>query len=122
MLKKLEFPHPANFEQKDGSKINPIPFQDMVIFKINELINIVNKLESRLDTKFDTTNDKRNEYRKWVGYLCKFWDECRDCCEYGILEDFDDYFFYQRRAGGGSIVRFEHCEPVSSNDELIYKG
>lgn len=122
MLKKLEFPYSANFEQKDGSKIKPIPFQDMVIFKINELINTVNKLESRLDTKFGIANDKRNEYSKWVGHLCKFWNGDYDCCEYGILESYDDYLFYRPQTDAGTIICFKFCEPIKPNDELIYKG
>lgn len=116
MLKKLKFPY------KDSSKIKLIPFQDMVIFKINELINTVNKLESRLDTKFEFANDKSDECRKWIGHLCKFWNEDYDCCEYGILESYDDYLFYRSQTDAETINYFKFCEPINPNNELIYKG
>lgn len=101
--------------------------------KINELIDAVNDLQN------EKSNDERvgliygkqkseipevafDDPKNWIGKLCKFWDRDSDCCDYGILESFDGYFFYRQLKDVGTIICFQHCEPVNPDDEVIYKG
>ena len=96
--------------------------------KINELVDAVNAILDyaplEMATKAEPT-DQFEEERKWIGKLCKFWDDEENDYLYEILiairEDGSDYPYqmkdpdYEERT-----MSFKHCVPVS--EHLIYKG
>lgn len=103
-----------------------------IINKINEIINILNAIV--VDTKDGTFIDGSKkvepadpyaEQRKWIGKLCRFWDDDNERCTYEFLIDIaNDNSCYpyiaadvERKSWGQP---FKHCEPVS--EDLIYKG
>lgn len=115
--------------------------------KINELVDAVNKLETmakntntvlkslveennvheeqidelqmKLEPEKCETPDEFAEQRKWVGYLCWFWDFKRVNAVIGVLTDFEIDEPHFRKDG---LVWYEHCEPVKPDNDIIYKG
>lgn len=100
--------------------------------KINELVNAVNKLDALLDLtntaiqelKKTEPADPYAEQRKWIGKLCRFWDDdafitSKDWA-YGMLTSIDKGMQYQYCCN--EISNFKHCEPVKPDDDIIYKG
>ena len=126
--------------------------QDTIINKINELVDAVNRYEDiirqigewgsskgeclwcenltkvKLGSESHPVNmqDKFAEQRKWIGKLCRFWDDDDKYCVFGILDDIDD----NSQISGSRAIYFdsesagwwEHCEPVKPDDDIIYKG
>lgn len=103
------------------------------IEKINEIIDAVNQmqaqvaiLEEHAHPTAKTPVDPYAEQRKWVGKLCRFWDDDDKYCVFGILDDIDD----NSQISGSRAIYFdsesagwwEHCEPVKPDDDIIYKG
>lgn len=97
--------------------------------KINELVVIVNVLQSRLDSYAgpETPTDPYAKQRKWIGKLCWFWD-CPGAPKcMGILAKVDDEkpdypFGANCTKDANRLTFFRHCEPMVAGDELIYKG
>lgn len=105
--------------------------------KINELVAAVNEQQLRLDNfkcwlvalenaKKPTISKMENvdpyaEQRKWIGCLCKFWNEDKTDCEYGILEIIDEEQDYKPYWNNSSNMWFSHCEPVKPTDDIIFK-
>ncbi len=87
---------------------------DSFFDKINEIIDAINKQSDH------RCCDKYAKERKWMGYLCKFWDDYEDDCTYGVLNDMDtgavDLHFYCQEADEW----YMHVSPVSM--DIIYKG
>jgi len=87
--------------------------------KINELIDAVNALQSRIDSCAQP--DPYSEPRKWIGKLCRFWDDDKSKSVYGVLCGIykTKHYSFQRNKHEGV---YEYCEPITADDELIYKG
>lgn len=114
--------------------------------KINDLIDAVNKMQTMFDAYttrfrqldaeskkkivngFKNSQDPYAEQRKWIGKLCKFWDDKDDEYEdyiYEILIDIEDdgsdYPYKIVETYPKNRTRsYKHCKPVS--EDLIYKG
>lgn len=87
--------------------------------KINELVDAVNALQSRIDSV--AKPDPYPELRKWIGKLCRFWDYDKSKSVYGVLCGIykTKHYSFQRNKNEGV---YEYCEPITADDELIYKG
>lgn len=62
--------------------------------------------------------DPYAEQRKWIGKVCKVYDD-NGIVHYAVLEkiwDNSDYCY------GTLVGDYQHCEPVSPEDDIIYKG
>lgn len=73
--------------------------------------------------------DKYDKQRKWIGRLCKFWDDDESFWKIGILvrinpQSIDGKVFIYRSPDSWErwCGSWKHCEPLASNDKLIYKG
>ena len=120
--------------------------------KLNELVDAVNKLETmakntntvleslvqennihekQIDElqmklepeKCETPADPYAEQRKWIGKLCRFWDEKEEEKVFGILTTIDsDCGLSDMCPYWNDTTKnwFKHCEPVK--DDIIYKG
>lgn len=107
--------------------------------KINELVDAVNELQltvskmenlehlKKIGQGFKNLQDPYAEQRKWIGKLCRFWDEdYKDCCVLGILDSID----INRQNSRSKAIYFdsesagwwERCETVKPDDDIIYKG
>lgn len=65
--------------------------------------------------------DPYAEQRKWIGKLCKFWDDnCRITKHFGILTRIDETAIVRYEAGNG--FWYCDCEPIKPTDSIIYKG
>ncbi len=71
-----------------------------------------------------TAKDKFAKQRKWIGKLCKFWDDDESFWRIGILSEVyeDSYEANFAAAYPWFMSVYKHCEPLASNDKLIYKG
>lgn len=72
----------------------------------------------------ENVQDKFAEQHKWIGKLCKFWDDdafitSKDWA-YGTLTSIDKGMQYQYCCN--EISNFKHCEPVKPDDDIIFKG
>lgn len=102
--------------------------------KINELVDAVNELQKQiveankkiadrmigcttLDIPESYKTDPYAEQRKWIGKLCKFWDDQDEGYLYEILMGITDTGGYPYITKEG--YTYGHCEPVS--EDLIYK-
>lgn len=115
--------------------------RDKLAEKINELIDVVDNLQTRLDyhelmhirnyVLDDPTYHKAEpadqyaEQCKWCGKLCRFWDDSDEPenCAYGILVNIFDLHHedcpFQCESNG---EWYEYCEPVKPDSNIIYKG
>lgn len=69
--------------------------------------------------------DPYAEQRRWIGKLCKFWDDSDrpENCVYDILCNIFDITHHEDcpfQCGNGEW--YEYCEPVKPDSELIYHG
>jgi oligoendopeptidase F len=72
--------------------------------------------------KCETPVDSYAEQRKWIGKLCRFWDEKEEEKVFGILTTIDsDCGLSDMCPYWNDTTKnwFEHCEPVK--DDIIYK-
>ena len=111
MIKKLDI---------GMSEIEQVEIFNSLVDAVNELQTKVEIVEEHLHPTAKT--DPYAEQRKWIGKLCKFWDNNyeKDCI-YDILHHIDPncvYKYARRELGGG----YQHCEPVKPDSELIYHG
>lgn len=126
MIEKLDvMKDTRNVIDKDGIVHTAANFT--AIEKINELVDAVNELQisaNRMgfDKPKENKQDPYAEQRKWIGKLCRFWDE-----EYvpsfgiiGILTDVNDKESHPFQVNHRD--RWGNCEPVKPDDDIIYKG
>lgn len=120
---------------------------NMLAAKINELIDVVNELQESQNTYWtdiaeikkelqtraenvqpdaesrpENVPDKFAEQRRWIGYLCWFWDDEYDLKTAGVLEEIttiEEEFNYAKK---DNCTVWKHCEPVKPDDDIIYKG
>lgn len=114
-----------------------------LLLKVDELVDAVNRqqtninnhecrlldLQNRVTALDDPTYqeiepesaDPYAEQRKWIGKLCRFWDDnCRITKHFGILTRIDETAILRYEAGNG--FWYCDCEPVKPDDDIIYKG
>lgn len=66
--------------------------------------------------------DPYAEQKKWIGKLCKFWDDDNTNSSCGILTSIDTETFEEPQFVCNDEYDYEHCEPVKPDDDVIYKG
>lgn len=117
--------------EENGIRISCPPTHADCIDKINELVDAVNVLQSQVailqehahPTATTEPTDPYAEQRKWIGKLCRFWDEKEEEKVFGILTTIDsDCGLSDMCPYWNDTTKnwFEHCEPVK--DDIIYKG
>ena len=138
MIKKLPDQLHVQTGEFRGTTFDIIPRQTFCIVcrKVNELIVAVNELQATISKmeivktpteKFSVTESVTNSLEKmnsqddtskWVGCLCRFWDDDPADYVFDILKEIS--------VGGGYIklggVIYSHCEPVKPDEDIIYKG
>lgn len=117
--------------------------------KINEIIDAVNELQENQNTYWtdiaeikeelqtraenvqpdtksrpENVQDKFAEQRKWIGKLCKFWDDSDkpENCVYDVLCNIFDSHHEDCPFQCGNGEWYEYCEPVKPDAPIIYKG
>ena len=143
MTEKLKTINPYDEPEIDmdiGSVGNLVYENTPLIQKLNELVDAVNNqqiqlnnhecrlldLHSRITALEDPTYheepaDPYAEPRKWIGYLCWFWNENYEDGVIGILTGvFDNADRPFERNIDQTL--YKHCEPVKPDSELIYHG
>lgn len=103
---------------------------------INELIDMTNRLHIEInnhdcrllsvESQIWDNNEKKTEpadpfaeQKKWIGKLCRFWDDEGDS-HFSILVDIHKPAPYPYCCEGDWW--YQHCEPVKSDDSIVYKG
>ncbi len=87
---------------------------------------IISKMENVAENwKFaKIAQDPYAEQRRWIGKLCKFWDDdafvTSNDWAFGILTSIDKGMQYQYCCNEN--CNFKHCEPVKPDSDIIYKG
>lgn len=147
MIEKLTtYPRPL---PNNPTVVENIGMDNKSLFdKINELVDAVNAMQNlwvevamvkkiilelqtspenvQPDTESRTENvqDKFAEQRKWIGCLCRFWDDdafvTSNDWAFGILTSIDKGMQFQYCCNEN--CNFKHCEPVKPDDDIIYKG
>lgn len=84
--------------------------------KINELVDVVNAFLLSGEPEIPI------EQRKWIGKVCRFWNDDETEWEPTVnvldqLRTESDFLFVTPNGVG-----YKHCEPITADDELIYKG
>ena len=62
--------------------------------------------------------DPYAEQRKWIGKLCKFWNDDPNDYVFDKLKEITFAGCYIKESG----FIYEYCEPVKPDDDIIYKG
>lgn len=75
----------------------------------------------------ETPTDPYAEQRKWIGKLCWFWDyqEATRCIDILVRIDDEDLcypFGASCTKDTDNVTFFKHCEPITADDDMIYKG
>ncbi len=99
--------------------------------RLNEVIDAVNSLrdDCNLLMGYIAPEDKCEsepadpyaEQRKWIGKVCRFWDDDNTNSSCGILTSIDTETFKEPQFVCNDEYDYEHCEPVSPDDDIIYK-
>lgn len=150
MLEKLDvIKHTDNLYDKNGFITN-VACGEIVINKINDLCDAVNELQLAKDVMFNRIDmlnnaicDMRNatentpiskkekvepadpyaEQRKWIGKLCKFWDnDDTQQLSYGVLTKIDTESGFGVQYCCNDEYDYDDCQPVKPDDDIIYKG
>lgn len=95
-----------------------------IIGAVRKSVNIhekqIDELQMKLEPEKCEPADPYAEQRKWIGKVCKFWDNLDTDYSLALLAKiqekepmpFEDYRGNQ----------WYHCEPVKPEDDVIYKG
>lgn len=130
-MHKLQIPKTINWDNTAAGYIERHKLIANICETINELVVTVDKLQTRAENvQTDTESRPVNvqapfaEQRKWIGKLCKFWDEdafvTSNDWAFGILTSIDKGMQYQYCCNEN--CNFKHCEPVKPDDDIIYQG
>lgn len=117
-------------------------YENTALAKLNEVIDAVNELQEMRKSCDDqicilaeqiaklqhdnsekancqeNVQDKFAEQRKWIGKLCKFWDDDPDDYNFDILKELTLDGGYVEENG----FAYDHCKPVKPDDDIVYKG
>jgi hypothetical protein len=116
-------------------------YENTAIAKINEIIDVVNKLQKHEEQHLDlltelnemrlhqneepaeNVQDKFAEQRKWIGKLCKFWDnDDTQQLSYGVLTKIDTETGFGVQYCCNDEYDYDDCQPVKPDDDIIYRG
>ena len=136
MIKKLERHIRVEKGLTQNIKISCPPEQSEIVSKINELVDAVNGILAAQEQYATIYNedivpmltpenkepaDPYAEQCKWIGKLCRFWDDNYKIIKhFGILTRIDETAIVPYEAENG--FWYCACEPVKSTDSIIYKG
>lgn len=131
MIEKLKTINPYEETEidMDIGSVNLVYPDTPLIQKINEVVDAVNKildyapLEMAMKAEPEPV-DPYAEQRKWIGKLCKFWDDSDkpENCVYDVLCNIFDLHHEDCPFQCGNGEWYEYCEPVKLDDDIIYKG
>lgn len=133
------------FKSEDGSTVT-LPGQNLpetAFNKINELVCAVNEIQRELETincamldlatpsgenkalkaldnQTKQPTETYAEQHRWIGRLCRFWDDGCDVTEISVLKLIDETDDTPFLNIDGTC--WQHCEPIKPNDPLIYRG
>ena len=132
MIKKLKWDEQSEDAAKEVQNLI-----NQLVDAVNELTmeksaSVVGKVETPAENvQTDTESRPENvqsdlyaEQRKWIGKLCRFWDEKEEKA-FGILTTIDsDCGLSDMCPYWNDTTKnwFEHCEPLKPDDDIIYKG
>ena len=125
MIKKLN--RTLRHEIDNGFTISePVSIGEMQE-KINELVDAVNGILDYAPLEMATKAepepaDPYAEQRKWIGKLCRFWDDGTQEISYGVFTKIDDRTFSVAKYCCEDVYYHDHCEPVKPDDDIIYRG
>lgn len=92
---------------------------DMLLTAIVDTVKALKRIR-------ETPSECLKEARKWLGKVCLFWDDMKPNKVVGILAAIypgSCYPFGRRPVEDEQHVpNYQHCEPITTDDELIYKG
>lgn len=135
MIKKLK---PLTEVDENNNPIaSHMPDGATLMGKINELVDAVNEImtwrfetdDEPAETPIISKKEKADPYaeqRRWIGKLCKFWDDDEDEgyiyeILIDIIDDGSDYPYKIMETDCRNwTLSYKHCEPVL--EDLIYKG
>lgn len=139
MIEKLDKHLASNINSCNMSQ--NIMVAHKAIEKINELVDAVNELQKQIEKvsfailDLATPNgenkalesiqvapaDPYAEQKKWIGCVCRFWDDNSKITKhFGILTRIDETAIVRYEAEDG--FWYCACEPVKPDDDIIYKG
>ena len=136
MIEKLKTPKSINWADTPEGLIQRHEIITGVYETVNELVDAVNELQKHEEQHLDlltelnemrlhqnkTPVDPYAEQRQWIGRLCRFWDEehVPSFDIIGILTDINDKEYRPFQVNHRD--RWEHCEPVKPDEDIIFKG
>ena len=132
MIEKLKTINPYDETEidMDTNSVGGLVYENTpLVQKINEFVNVVNGLQTKVNKLASNINFVKPEVKetfvcpeqyKWIGKLCKFWDNDEDVFNYAILKEINEYSNYPYVKPNRNV--FKHCEPVKPDDDIIYKG
>lgn len=138
MIEKIPDQIPVQTGEWRGTTFDIIPKETfgMACRKINEIVDAVNELQKHEEQHLDLLtelNEMRThqnkepadpyaEQRKWIGKLCKFWDNDDTQLWYGVLTKIDTESGFGVQYCCNDEYDYDECEPVKPDDTIIYKG
>ena len=98
-----------------------------ILEAVRKSVNIhekqIDELQMKLEPEKCEPADTYAEQKKWIGKLCRFWDDdafiTSNDWAYGMLTSIDKGMQYQYCCN--EISNFKHCEPVKPDDDVIYQ-
>lgn len=122
----------VNTSIEDGNRL--LSFRD-TLDSIRKMVNIhekeIDKLQMKVepekcdipdgdDAIQEIIHEQQKPKEKWVGHLCKFYDDDNKFC-FGLLAEIDKGSIYPYCCMP-SETYWEHCELIKPDSRLIFKG
>lgn len=131
MIEKLKTINPYDETEidMDTNSVAGLVYENTpLVQKINKLVDAVNILQAQVAILEEhahptakTPVDPYAEQHKWIGKLCRFWDDNSKITKhFGILTRIDETAIVRYEAENG--FWYCACEPVLPTDNAIYKG
>ena len=139
MIGKVDIDYSSLLQQEYGEKINELidaanEYEEdreeikawiAIVSDLRSRVPVVESrvaiLEEHAHPTAKTPDDPYTEQRKWVGKLCRFWDDDYKTTKHiGILTRIDETAIVKYKAD--NLLWYCACEPVKPDDDIIYKG
>lgn len=113
--------------EENGIRISCPPTQADCIEKINELVDVVNSLQTKAEILEENIHptaktDPYAEQRRWIGKLCRFWCSNKKYADLGVLQAITPANTPNKYLKKDSYNWYSNCEPVKPDDDIIFKG